>query len=300
MVCSVAIKHLGVRDVHVAAMVWGLGWPYHALSMGADLRKWNRLFSNFSWHTPMQQCVVASENMENGVDVVVMSDTHNRHHRVLVPLGGDVVVHCGDFTNYCTYAEVASFAEWFGALPHKFKLVIPGNHDIVLDTKYYDATWDMWHHQKESAARIRRLFEAQGITLLVNEFVEVEGVVFAGYSCVPSRGPFGAFQKDESKQFLDSCAHQRVDVLLTHSPPYGVLDRNTLGAHVGCPDVSAIVTALNPQFHVFGHVHSGYGCSAGEGGTTSINASMVSDFYCTNRSPPTFSCMRKYPTESVR
>jgi 3',5'-cyclic AMP phosphodiesterase CpdA len=42
---------------------------------------------------------------------------------------GDVLVHCGDFTHKGTAAETAAFDAYLGALPHKHKLLVGGNHD---------------------------------------------------------------------------------------------------------------------------------------------------------------------------
>lgn len=56
---------------------------------------------------------------------VCISDTHNRLRdyisRGLVP-AGDVLLHCGDFTNHGTPAEVIEFNECLALLPHKYRV----------------------------------------------------------------------------------------------------------------------------------------------------------------------------------
>ena len=74
------------------------------------------------------------------VSVVVVSDTHNKHEQYEVP-DGDIFLHCGDFTNGCYWREskdsnilkwTNSFNQWLCTLPHRHKVVICGNHDIVI------------------------------------------------------------------------------------------------------------------------------------------------------------------------
>ena len=49
-----------------------------------------------------------------------------------------------------------------------------------------------------------------------------------------------------------------VDILVTHTPPLGVLDQDGPVAH-GCSDLAAAVARLKPKYHVFGHIHSHHG-----------------------------------------
>ena len=43
------------------------------------------------------------------------------------------MIHCGDFTNTGTYGEVEDFDLWLESQPHPYKVVVPGNHDSVMD-----------------------------------------------------------------------------------------------------------------------------------------------------------------------
>ncbi|KAK6042988.1 Ser/Thr phosphatase family protein [Cooperia oncophora] len=68
---------------------------------------------------------------DNKVRFVCISDTHERLDEFLpiIP-DGDVLIHAGDFTNYGDLGEVIKFNSEIGQLPHKYKLVIPGNHEL--------------------------------------------------------------------------------------------------------------------------------------------------------------------------
>ena len=50
------------------------------------------------------------------------------------------------------------------------------------------------------------------------------------------------------------------DILLTHGPPNGILDRSSSHAHLGCRELlGSVMTSVRPQLHLFGHVHASYG-----------------------------------------
>lgn len=74
--------------------------------------------------------------------------------------------------------------------------------------------------------------------------------------------------------WIDSFAHtgERVDILVTHGPPYGILDRNA-----GCKELRNYVMAAQPRFHFFGHIHEEAGKTHRVGGSSFINACVFKD-----------------------
>jgi hypothetical protein len=66
--------------------------------------------------------------------IVCISDTHELHRELDVP-NGDILIHAGDFTLFSkSVAAILDFNEWLGELPHRFKLVTPGNHEFFLES----------------------------------------------------------------------------------------------------------------------------------------------------------------------
>lgn len=60
-----------------------------------------------------------------------------------------------------------------------------------------------------------------------------------------------------------------IDFLITHSPAYGFLDRDT-----GDKNLYLAIAASRPKYHIFGHVHEeGLKRKAMLGGTTFLNVS---------------------------
>ena len=61
--------------------------------------------------------------------LVLISDTHGFHNGMTLPKG-DILIHAGDVTGRGLYSQVADFIGWFAAQPHKYKVMVAGNHDF--------------------------------------------------------------------------------------------------------------------------------------------------------------------------
>lgn len=177
-----------------------------------------------------------------------ISDTHGLHEQLRVPDGIDIVVHSGDASNwkdpYRNESELRAFIEWFAALPIPTKIFVPGNHDTSL----------------EKGLITRASIEDLGINLLLNEERVIGGLRFWGSPTTPRYGDW-AYMKDRGT-INRTWEHipEGIDVLITHGPPYGVLDA-TYDHHnkvelVGCSALRKRVAKVPPRFMLFGHVHS--------------------------------------------
>ena len=87
------------------------------------------------------------ESINKKIRICCISDTHNEHRKIDFdgPCGfleegeqGDILIHAGDFCSHGSEKEVEDFADWFGKVPFKHKIVIPGNHDKCLDETMYN------------------------------------------------------------------------------------------------------------------------------------------------------------------
>jgi len=78
------------------------------------------------------------------------------------------------------------------------------------------------------------------------------------------------------------------DVVMTHGPPLGHGDRCSSGLRAGCIDLlDELQTRVQPAYHVFGHVHEGYGATT-DGITNYINASTCTLHYRPDNQPICF------------
>jgi len=192
--------------------------------------------------------------------VVCLSDTHNRE--IVVP-GGDLLIHAGDLTMRGTENEIIKFNAWFGALPHKYKVLIAGNHD--------------WLFQLDPSGAEGLLDD--GIIYLRDSSVEIEGLKIYGSPWQP-RFYEWAFNLDRGEEMAGKwrLIPDDTDILITHGPPNGILDRTVDGDHAGCEELYKKVRAIKPRAHIFGHIHEGYG-TATEGDTRFVNACNCDERY---------------------
>lgn len=189
--------------------------------------------------------------------MVCISDTHELHREVDVP-AGDILLHAGDFTMFSkSTAAILDFNEWLGELPHRHKIVVPGNHEFFL----------------ESDLSKRSLLS--NATVLIDEGLTVMGLTIWGSPITPLYG--GAFGRSSpvDRARLYATIPDDVNILVTHGPPYGVLDRSPgMLRHSGCPELREAVTQLKPQLHLFGHVHGAHGMTSVDD-TLFVNAALL-------------------------
>lgn len=197
------------------------------------------------------------------MQLVLISDTHNRHTDVFLP-PGDVLIHAGDMSGRGTEAEIVDFMDWFSAQPHAHKILIAGNHDF--------------YFENASKEELRQLLPSN-IIYLNDSGCSIEGIQFWGSPVQPEFNNW-AFNRESGpaiKKHWDLIP-TNTDVLITHGPPFGILDATIQGKHVGCPDLLQAVYAVKPKIHVFGHIHESFGQHT-TNGTHFINASVLNHQY---------------------
>jgi predicted phosphodiesterase len=186
--------------------------------------------------------------------LVLLSDTHGHHSKLDAP-EGDVLVHAGDFCSTGKEEQARRFARWLAAQPHAHKVVIAGNHDRCLEL-------DMSLGAK--------LFE--GATYLLDSGATLAGLTFYGSPWQPEflNWSFNLPRGEPLRQVWAKIP-AGIDVLITHGPPFGVLDRTFQGALVGCEELRTAVDRVQPRLHVFGHIHEAAGAQR-ESGVLFVNA----------------------------
>lgn len=210
---------------------------------------------------------------ESATRFVCISDTHGDHARLVLP-AGDVLVHAGDVTAHGTELDLLRFLEWFGSRDFAHKLFVAGNHDRFLES------------HPERAARLAR--EA-GVTWLDDSGCEVAGLAVWGSPITP-RFLDWSFMRDPG---VDIERHWALippgtDLLVTHGPPFGILDEvereGGVRERTGCPSLLARIGELRPPLHVFGHIHEAHG-RAERGGVTHLNVSTMDKAYRITNAP---------------
>lgn len=191
--------------------------------------------------------------IEYSLKILHISDTHGKHHELGNLPAADVFVHSGDFTSGGSDSEALDFMEWLCDLPYKHKIFIAGNHDDCM----MDATLDGL---------------PEGVHYLADSGVCIDGVYFYGV-------PMFCGLVDGKMQEIERCGNipNKVDVLITHRPPLGILDGGEEN-HFGSASILHKVVEIQPRIHLFGHAHNGYGMKTWKNIVFS-NASVVDDDY---------------------
>lgn len=70
--------------------------------------------------------------------IFAFSDTHGNHRRLKVPEDADIIICAGDAVeDDLKGSEYDNFISWFGALPARWKLFVPGNHELSFSRNRY-------------------------------------------------------------------------------------------------------------------------------------------------------------------
>lgn len=184
--------------------------------------------------------------------ILHLSDTHGCHRRLKDLPEADVVVHSGDFCMVGSEQEAIDFLNWFCDLPYAHKIFICGNHDDCLYGANIDGLDENVHY-------------------LCNSGVTIDGMKFYGVpmfmgDCITDR------QNRNYANIPDD-----VDVLITHTPPYGVLDFDD-EINYGSEELLQRVSEINPRLHLFGHIHRQHGLT-NNGITRFSNGAIMNEDY---------------------
>lgn len=192
--------------------------------------------------------------------IVLIADTHNCTPELP---DGDILVHAGDGTMMGTTKEVNQFNDWLCTLKNKYKhiLFVPGNHDFL-----YEQPVISW------------------FTVLINQEVVIDDVKFWGSPYTVTKFNWAFMKPENELANIWNSIPDDVDVLITHGPPKGILDRTISRENAGSQSLLDRSRIIKPKVHVFGHIHEMYG-SKFENGIRYINVSAVNEYYLNVNKP---------------
>jgi len=204
------------------------------------------------------------------VKITAISDTHSLHKKITEKLEGDILICAGDITRRGSKDDVLDFNHWLGELDFKYKIVIAGNHDFCFEKD--DTCYEL----------------LANAIYLEDSFVETEGLKIYGSPWQPWFFNW-AFNLQRGKEISDKwdLIPDDIDILVTHGPPFEILDKTKRGEFVGCKDLKKRVLEVRPKVHIFGHIHEAYG-AVDTHNTKYINASVCNLGYKPVNKPVTF------------
>ena len=204
------------------------------------------------------------------MNLTFISDTHAKHEAVKLQ-AGDVLIHCGDFSKKGSLEDIKSFSEFIKKQDFCHKIVIAGNHDFCFED--------------ERKTEAEEIFSKNGIIYLNDSGVTIDGVKFWGSPVQPEffDWAFNRKRGDDIKKHWDLIPDD-TDVLITHGPPFGILDECSNGQKVGCEDLLNKIQNLEIKVHAFGHIHEGYGIKV-QGGVAFVNSCILNKNYKVKNEP---------------
>ena len=190
--------------------------------------------------------------------------------------GGGLLIVTGDLTARDTQGEYLKFFMWLTYQPYEKIVLVAGNHDNEIQKRYVK-------------------FDPNGkITYLEDSGTEFEGLKIWGMPwslTFPGMNPkCKAFTFDTEEEMIDKVdmIPHDVDILITHMPAYGVLDKINSGfvhrsgsvLHAGSGHLYGYLKyACRPKLHVHSHIHEAYGQLEHFSGCISVNCSIMNEHY---------------------
>ena len=198
-----------------------------------------------------------------------ISDLHGHQPKLE---GGDLLIVAGDCTAHDKVPQWVEFYAWLNAQNYRMKVYIGGNHDNYLAQCISDY----------ESCKMGVVTE-EGFVYLCDSGCEFEGLKIWGSPW--TRKFYGqnldcmAFALDNYQEMKEKWCliPEDTDILITHSPPFSILDR-TRRERTGCNELLRAVCRIRPKLHVFGHIHEGYGKEERDG-IIYVNASQMDEDY---------------------
>lgn len=196
----------------------------------------------------------------------LISDTHGKHGELEIPKGIDMVIHAGDGGTsknpiHCAL-DYRNFLAWYHSLDIEYKVMINGNHDTCFEL---------------GVVTIDEIPES--IIYLEDEAKVIAGIKFYGSPQTPFflNWAYNIVPEEIGKYW--NAIPEDTEILITHGPAKGILDRCDDGYRAGCPDLLKKIKVIKPKLHVFGHIHEDGGKQEDHNGVTHVNASILNLSY---------------------
>lgn len=195
--------------------------------------------------------------------MAIFGCSHGFHEELEIP-DADVLICTGDFSFIHVESNLENtqkYVDWMANQPHKHKILCAGNHDWFMQ--------DIYHNPE-----LREQIDWKGVQLLMDEEAIIDGVKFYVSPWVPRFFDW-AFMLDTYEELEEKwkAIPDDVEVLVTHGPAFGILDRNYQGSFCGDSALLERIKSLKKlKMHCFSHIHEAYGTRFN--GHLAINASI--------------------------
>lgn len=175
--------------------------------------------------------------------------------------GGDLLIVAGDLTKSGARDEYLHFGQWIQEQSYRTKIVVCGNHDARIEKIHHDC-------KIPDDLKLPRMFinpfALFGCEYLCDSGTEFEDLKIWGspwtkwFEGVNPKCTAFMLKTEEELAEKFAMIPDDVDILVTHSPPYGMRDHLKDGTPCGSRTLLR-KTSPHCKLHVFGHIHEEYG-----------------------------------------
>ncbi len=167
--------------------------------------------------------------------------------------GGDLLIITGDLTARNKLDEYLEFNKWLKGQDYRLKIVIGGNHDGLVQTGFNVKI------DEECSALIKPIL-ADSTKYLEDTGTEFEGLKFWGTphslwfeGINPECSAFTGHEEELSKWY--SMIPEDIDILISHTPFFCILDENRDGYACGSRSLRNTIDRVKPKFFICSHIH---------------------------------------------
>lgn len=204
--------------------------------------------------------------------IAAISDVHGKWNRLVVP-ECDLLISAGDYSFKGERHMTRDFHKWLNKQKAGSIISVMGNHELIVQQNFNES--------KEIARQVcpRVRFMEEGA-------LDIGGFKIWCSAWTPwfMNWAYNANRGTEIARHW-SFIPDETNILITHGPPYGILDvvydanEEVPDENVGCVDLMNRINQLKElKLHVFGHIHG----SSGEvcfNGVKYINAAICNEIY---------------------
>ncbi len=207
--------------------------------------------------------------------LVMMADCHSNLN-FSVPKA-DLLLIAGDMepAYYTPYYSVtlqsnwlnSEFRYWLVEQPVKEAIFVAGNH-----------TW-IFEKAKDQVPKMNKNFH-----YLQDSFIEIFGLKIYGtpWQLKFNNWAFNLTEEELSRKW--KLIPDDVDILLCHSPPYGIMDKTSDNIKIGSKSLLKRIKEIKPTLVIYGHNHHKYGIIEKDE-IKYINCSLLNEDYKMVRKP---------------
>lgn len=233
----------------------------------------------------------------NTIRFVCISDTHNYANNLKIP-EGDILIFSGDFSYTGKPKEVENFKNFLSSLPHKYKVVIAGNHELTFDKEKYRKLRNNPNMKSLLPEKFEEFITSftegvEGLYYLENSSINLYGYEIYGSPYTPMFFNMAFMKPDDKLGEIWEKIPENTDILITHGPPKYIGDLTNHNINAGSMTLlNEVQKRIRPKYHIFGHIHEGYGVYYDDI-TTYVNCAIMNVEYYPENLPIVFDLPNK-------